>query len=877
MDFKSIESKWQQRWADAKLFEVSEDSKKEKFYLLEMFPYPSGSGLHMGHALNFVIGDVLARKKIMDGFNVLHPMGFDALGLPAENAAIKAGTHPQDYTDKAIEHYIEQQKALGITYDWNRVVNTADPKYYKWDQWIFLKMLEKKLVYQKESSVNWCPKCDTVLANEQVQGGKCWRHDDTEVETKNLKQWFLKITNYADELYEGIDKLEGWPAKTRAMQKNWIGKSHGVDIYFKLENSDKIISTFTTRCDTIYSVTFLAIAPEHPMLDELIKDVKNASEIKNFAQTLTRESLADRINEEKEKKGIFTGVYAINPASGEKVPLYVANFALMYGSGIVMCDAHDKRDFAFAKNYKIPLKFVISKDGKEVDASKASNAFVDNGILFGSGEFNGINNQEALPKMADWLQKQKKGKKVVNFKLRDWGISRQRYWGTPIPMIHCEKCGAVPVPEKDLPVALPKDVSFGKGNPLETNEAWIKTKCPKCKGEGRRETDTMDTFVNSSWYFLRYADPTNDEEIFDKKKAKYWCPIDQYIGGAEHACMHLIYSRFYTKFLADIGLINFREPAKKLFHQGMLAGEGGIKMSKSKGNVVLPEVVSEKYGIDTARLFLLSLAAPDKPRDWSENGIQGSLKVIQRIFDYFQNLKIGKDSNKNVSKINKMIKEVSEDIESFSYNLAIIKIRQFFESIENEQISKDTTEKFLKILAPFCPHLSEELWEKIGNKPFISNTPWPKYDEKLIDESLEKIEGVVDTLRNDILKIKELAKLEKVSKVKIFVAPKWKWKALEIVKKACGGKPDFGLAIKSLMENNGMKKHGKEVQPFLKAVMGRFGELQDLEEFDEVKTIEEIKPQLEKEFGIIEIIKAEESQEAKAKNAFPAKPALLVE
>ncbi|MBT4869947.1 MAG: class I tRNA ligase family protein, partial [Candidatus Diapherotrites archaeon] len=549
-------------------------------------------------------------------------------------------------------------------------------------------------------------------------------------------------------------------------------------------------------------------------------------------------------------------------------------------------DKHEKPSDEHTKNHegiwveKNKVSGFINLENNRLvwnDYIKGGAAYTENGKLINSSEFDGINNREAIDKITLHLKKQKIGKKVINFKLRDWGISRQRYWGTPIPIIHCEKCGAVPVSEKDLPIALPKDVEFGEGNPLETNEKWTKTKCPKCGGSGKRETDTMDTFVNSSWYFLRYADPNNDKEIFDKKKAKYWCPIDQYVGGAEHACMHLIYSRFYTKFLADLGLINFREPAKKLFHQGMLQGEGGVKMSKSKGNVVLPEVVSEKYGIDTSRLFLLSLAAPDKPRDWSEKGIQGSLRIIQKIFDYFQDTKFGKDNEKTLSKLNKTIKEVTLDIEDFAYNLAVIKIRQLFEYIEGETISKDTAEKFLKILSPFCPHIAEELWEKIGNKPFISNAKWPKANEKLIDEKLEKIEGVLDTLRGDILKIKELAKLDSVSKVKIFVAPAWKWDALAIVKKACDGKPDFGAAMKALMSKDEMKKQGKAVQPFLKAVMSRFGELSDLEKFDEVKAIEEVKVALEKEFGSIEIIKAENSKEAKANNAFPGKPALLVE
>jgi len=429
VNFKKIESKWQKAWELKKIFEVKKNSKEEKYYVLVMFPYPSGNGLHMGHALNYVIGDILARYKKMQGFNVLHPMGYDALGLPAENAAIKAGTRPQEYTNNAIKNYIKQQKELGISYDWSRMVNTADPNYYKWDQWIFLKMLEKNLAHQKESDVNWCPKCDTVLANEQVQNGKCWRHEDTEVEIKNLKQWYFKITDYADELYTSIDKLDGWPEKTKAMQKNWIGKSHGVDIYFKLENSDKVLPTFTTRCDTTYSVTFLAVAPESPLIPELVAGTEYEKPAKDFIEKVKKQTLIDRANQEKEKQGVFTGKYAINPLNNEKIPIYISNFVLMYGSGVVMCDAHDKRDFRFARKYKIPLKFVISKDGKKIDPKDFDDAFTDDGILFNSGEFSGMDNRKALPKMADYIEKKGFGKKIINFRLKDWGISRQRYWG----------------------------------------------------------------------------------------------------------------------------------------------------------------------------------------------------------------------------------------------------------------------------------------------------------------------------------------------------------------------------------------------------------------------------------------------------------------
>ncbi len=818
INFKKIEKKWQDKWEKEKAFEVKEDKKKKKFYVLEMFPYPSGDGLHMGHALNYSIGDVFARFKIMNGFNVLHPMGYDALGLPAENAAIKAGKHPQDYTDNSIKNFTKQFKSIGLSYDWSRMVNTASPDYYKWDQWIFLKMFEKSLAYQKTSAVNWCPKCDTVLANEQVHDGKCWRHEETSVEIKHLKQWFFRITDYADELYEKISDLDGWPERTKAMQRNWIGKSHGTEINFEINKEKWPI--FTTRSDTIHGVTFMVISAQHERLFELVTPDKK-KDVDKFLKKLGSVSQKNMKDvEDLDKEGVFTGSYAINPMNGEKVPVYAGNFVVAdYGAGMVMAvPAHDQRDYMFARKYGIPIKVVIQPEMYELNSEKMSRAYTGKGKLINSGNFDGINNLEAIEEITKYLEKKKLGKKVVQFKLRDWGISRQRYWGTPIPIIHCEKCGAVPVPEKDLPVKLPKEVKFGKGNPLETNEKWIKVKCPKCGKLGRRETDTMDTFVNSSWYFLRYCDPQNEKKIFDPKKADYWCPIDQYIGGAEHACMHLIYVRFYTKFLRDLGLIEFDEPAVKLFHQGMLKGEGGIKMSKSKGNVVNPETVSEKYGIDTARYFLLSLASPDKDRDWSEAGIQGSMKFVNKIWEYFENVKIGKSDAKIESKLNKIIKEVTNQIEEFKYNLAVIKIRELFNSLP-EETSKDVLEKSLKLLSPFCPHIAEELWEKIGNKGFISLSEWPKVDEKKIDAKLEQSEQAVDKLVSDIIQVVKIVK-EKgkdTSKAFVYVMPQEKTnfvENLEEIKKRVGIEVDiFAVNDKDKYDPEEKAKKAKPGKP----------------------------------------------------------------
>ncbi len=797
INFSAIEKKWQKKWEEKKIFQVSMKKSKKKFYVLEMFPYPSGSGLHMGHAWNYVIGDIFARFKMMQGFNVLHPMGYDSLGLPAENAAIKAGENPEDYTKKSVANFTKQFKSLGLSYDWTRVVNTSSPSYYKWDQWIFLKMFEKGLAYQKTSSVNWCPKCNTVLANEQVVDGCCWRHEDTKVVIKHLKQWFLKITDYADELLQGHEKLN-WPSKTIAMQKNWIGKSHGTEIDFEILGEKWPI--FTTRPDTIYGVTFMVISAQHPRLFELVTNgqKKDVDEFLKKIKTTSQKTIKDL--EELDKQGVFTGSYAVNPINNERIPIWVGNFVVAdYGSGMVMAvPAHDQRDFDFAKKYGIKIKKVIK--GKVTD----NRAYTVQGTLTNSGKFNGLEGKEAMEKITEWLEKKKLGKKTVNYKLRDWGISRQRYWGTPIPIIYCDKCGIVSVPEKDLPVKLPKKVKFGKGNPLETAKNWLKVKCPKCGAIGKRETDTMDTFVNSSWYFLRYTDNKNKKKIFDKKKANYWMPVDLYIGGKEHACMHLIYCRFYTKFLRDLGLLKIDEPTPRLFHQGVLAGEGGVKMSKSKPETcVLPELVSDKYGIDTARFFLSSLASPDKDMVWSDKGIEGSMRFVNKVMNFKD---FGKTSNFLKSKLNKTIKLVTEDIDKFKYNLAVIKLRDFFNSID--KISKKDFSEFLKLLSVFCPHICEELWHKLGNKDFISIANWPKPGK--INEKLLKQEEQVDNLIKDIKNILNILqdRNQKPNQIKVFAIPS----EVSIYKKAENKiKISFGLDVQVLSIKDAGKT-GKKIK-----------------------------------------------------------------
>jgi len=800
-NFKRIESKWQKKWEDKKIFQ-SKESKKKKFYVLDMFPYPSGEGLHMGHSFVYSLGDIFARFKRMKGFNVLYPMGYDSFGLPAENAAIKNKSHPKKFTEEAIVNFIKQQKSLGLSYDWSRMVKSSDPKYYKWDQWIFLKMYEKGIAYRKKAPVNWCPKCNTVLANEQVHNGKCWRHENTEVEIKHLEQWFLKITNYVEDLLKGLDKLD-WTERAKIMQRNWIGKSYGTEIDFEVNGKKWPI--FTTRPDTIFGVTFMVISSQHNELMDLItKEQKN--EVERFLKKIKSTSEKDVGNLEKE--GVFTGTYARNPINGEEVPVWVGNFVVAdYGSGMVMAvPAHDQRDFEFAKKYNLNIKEVI-KGGNIKER-----AYTGEGVLINSEKFNNINNDKAKEEITKDLAKKKVGKKVVQYKLRDWLISRQRYWGTPIPIIYCNKCGIVPVPEKELPVKLPEDVKFGKGNPLETNKDFVNVKCPKCKGKARRETDTMDTFVNSSWYYLRYTDPKNDKRIFNPKKANYWAPIDQYIGGPEHITCHLIYIRFYTKFLKELGLLKFDEPALRYFTQGIVKGADGEKMSKSKGNVVEPLDTIKKYGADSLRLFLVSVANPDTDFSWNDKAMQGGLRFIKKIIEYFDKVRVGKSDARTESKINKSILEIGEYIEDFKYNLAVIKLRELFDVLP-EETSKKVLEDSLKILHPFCPHITEELWERLGNKKFISLEKWPKADKKKIKELFEKQDLVISKLISDVNQILKLVKGK--NKIYIYILPNEKeLYNIGLINKRLGKQINiFTVNDKSKYDPSNMSKKTKPGRP----------------------------------------------------------------
>ena len=620
-DFKSIEKKWQDFWEANRINEASNQSGKPKFYDLVMFPYPSGA-IHMGHVRNYAIGDIVARYKKMQGFNVLHPIGWDAFGMPAENAAIKNHSHPKDWTEKCIQMMKVQLKKLGLSYDWAREVTTCKEDYYKWTQWIFLQFYRAGLAYRKKAAINWCDTCKTVLANEQAKEGKCWRCDN-KVEEKALEQWFFKITAYADRLLNDIEKLKGWPDSVKIMQQNWIGKSHGTKITFKIEDSDKKLEIFTTRPDTLFGVTYMTLAPEHPLTLEVSHAKPQHEAVKKYIERVKEEKKASRELSD-EKTGEFTGAFAINPANGEKIPIWTSDYVLMeYGTGAVMAvPAHDERDFDFAVKFKLAIKTVIVPEGKEPEADPKS-AYIDEGIMVNSSHFNGMNSSDAINAITDWLIENGTGKRETNFKIRDWLISRQRYWGAPIPVVYCEKCGVVPVPEKDLPVKLPYNVEFtGEGgSPLSKSEEFINTSCPQCGGKAARETDTLDTFNCSSWYFLRYINPDKTNAPFSFNDLKYWMPVDQYIGGIEHAILHLLYSRFFTKVLYDLKLVPVDEPFKNLLTQGMVVKDGA-KMSKSKGNVVDPDYIVEKYGADTARLFILFASPPERELEWSDAGVE---------------------------------------------------------------------------------------------------------------------------------------------------------------------------------------------------------------------------------------------------------------
>jgi leucyl-tRNA synthetase len=924
-DFAKIEEKWQERWEKAKIFEVKKDQKRNKYYVLEMYPYPSGK-LHIGHLRNYTIGDCFARFKRMNGYNVLYPMGFDSFGMPAENAAIDHNANPEEWTNKNIRTMKSQFKRIGLSYDWTRELCSHNPNFYKWDQWFFLKMLEKGLAYKQESYVNWCPKCRTVLANEQAQGGKCWRCN-TDVEQKFLTQWFLKIREYAEELLDGLDIVE-WPEKVKIMQKNWISRSEGTIIKFPIVGEERTVDIFTTRPDTLFGVTFMVFAPEHPWVRQWVTGTEFEKDFENFYDEVMKQNKFERTDIDVEKKGMFIGKYCVNPMTNDEVPLYISNFVIYeYGAGAVMAvPAHDQRDYEFAVQKKLPIKIVIQPFEYELIEDKMVRAYEGDGTLVNSGNFNGMENRNAISAITDKLEEKGMGNATINYKLRDWGISRQRYWGCPIPIIYCDDCGIVPVPYKDLPVYLPKDVRFiGKGNPLETSESFLKVKCPKCGKLGRRETDTMDTFVDSSWYFFAFCDPPSIENNvpYNKNIVNYWGNVDQYIGGVEHAVLHLIYARFFTKIARDLGLHSHDEPFQQLLTQGMVNKAHpycpecnafamkaemqdkvckrcgteyilkSVKMSKSYGNTVDPIGLMSEYGADAARFFILFGASPASGLEWSDEGVGFANKFVTNTF------RIIVDPQKNIKKeksvretllifhLNKTIKLVFDAIEKIALRDAVNYIIQFtndFAKYKNEGVNKEIfnicREKLTLLMHPFIPHITEEIWEIIGKEGFISLASWPSYDDDILTPENEFKWKLMNNILDDINNIRVVTKLEELSKIYIIVADEWKFKFYSLLMSLLEESKDQKEIIKAIMQNEDFRKNGKAINQITTKILKNIGKypkicLSTKEEFQFFKDITSI---IQKKFDTeVEILVENDSKEKKASQSLPGKPAIIIE
>ncbi len=809
---REIEQKWQAAWEASQIHKVELDSDKSKYYLMEMFPYPSGK-IHMGHVRNYTIGDVVARYKRMQGHNVLHPMGWDAFGMPAENAAIANKSHPAAWTYENIAYMRNQLKQLGFSYDWDREFATCQPDYYRWEQWLFLKMYEKGMAYRKEAFVNWCETCQTVLANEQVEAGMCWRCGHA-VQQEKLWQWFFRITDYAEDLLAHCDQLPGWPEKVTIMQKNWIGRSQGAEIRFPVENSETIIPVFTTRHDTVFGATFMCLAPEHPLVPQLASGMDQEQAVNDFIQRISQQERTSRAMESYEKEGVFTGAYCINPMTGRRMPIYTANFALMeYGTGAVMSvPAHDQRDFDFAKKYNLDIVVVINSEEQDLDGATLTEAYTADGVMVNSDAFDGLPNRQAMEKIADLLEAKGLGKRTISFRLRDWGISRQRYWGAPIPMVHCPDCGIVPVAEQDLPIVLPEDADLldGGRSPLPTLEAFLHTTCPQCgNSAARRETDTMDTFVESSWYFERYCSPHCQDAMFDAKDVDYWMPVDQYIGGVEHAILHLLYSRYFTRVLHELGLVQFKEPFTRLLTQGMVCKEtttcpehgflfpeqvkevadgyqcalcdrpitvGRVeKMSKSKRNVVDPNFLLEQYGADTTRLFCLFAAPPERDLEWSDQGVDGSARFLKRVWRLVHNwldrvteAAPYEDSPDQLEgalrdlykKAHQTIAKVTSDIEDrFHFNTAISAVMELVNqmySLESQDdqpqlagVMRHAVESVVLLLSPIVPHFSDEIWSALGYRQNVLSTPWPSHrQDALVKDEVTIVVQVNGKLRS---------------------------------------------------------------------------------------------------------------------------------
>ncbi len=804
-DPQTIEAKWQKRWAEARVFESEADPSRPKYYVLEMLPYPSGT-MHMGHMRNYAIGDVVARVKRMRGYNVLHPMGWDAFGLPAENAAIKNKTHPRIWTNNNIAQFQRVLRRFGFSYDWRREISTCEPEYYRWNQWFFLRMLERGLAYRKKSLVNWCSKCSTVLANEQVvNGGYCWRHEDTRVESREIEQWFLKTTAYADQLLDDLKQLEGgWPERVILMQKNWIGKSHGAKVKFAVAGATGAgpIEIFTTRIDTIYGATAIILAPTHPQVTKLLQGSPARLEAEPKLVEMRRTTVRTEDLATLEKVGFFTGRYALNPFNEEKIPIWVGNFVLMeYGTGAIMAvPAHDQRDLEFCRKYKLPVRVVVQAlDGDELSGERLETAFEEHtqGKLVNSGPFNGLSPEQAIAKMTAFAEQKGFGHGETIYRLRDWGISRQRYWGTPIPVVYCAKDGMVPVPDKDLPVLLPPNPKLtGEGeSPLASTPEFVNTTCPKCGGPARRETDTMDTFVDSSWYFYRYCDPRNDKAPYDSEKVGYWFPIDQYIGGITHAILHLLYSRFWCKVMRDLGLIKHNEPAARLFTQGMVL-KGGVAMSKSLGNVVGAEDMAWKYGADTGRLYTLFAAPPEKDLEWSDESIEGSWRFLNRVYRLIERhaeavraVKGGKADAVSASvkektllrKAHQTLRRVTSDFETrWHFNSAIALLMELTNDVYAQEpleqgvrpeVRKEVLELLTLMLAPMTPHLAEELWEMLGHGEGLWKASWPAFNQELArDEEVEVVIQVSGKVRGRMTVPAGLGRDELIERAKVYAA-----------------------------------------------------------------------------------------------------------
>ena len=767
-DHKKIEKKWQAKWAEDNLYKVTDGQDKPKYYILDMFPYPSGAGLHVGHPKGYIATDVFARMKMLQGHNVLHPMGWDAFGLPAENYAIKNKIHPREATEKNIETYKRQLEMLGFSYDWSREINTTDPEFYKWTQWTFIKMFEKGLAFESYEPINWCPSCKTGLANEDLEDGKCERCG-SEIEQKPMRQWVLKITDYAERLLNDLEKLPDWEESIKEMQKNWIGRSEGAEVDFKING--EIVTVFTTRPDTLFGATFFVLAPEHPLV-ERITTPEQKKEVEKYKKAVAKKTEMERTELAKEKTGVFTGAYVINPVNNEKIPVWIADYVMMgYGTGAIMAvPGHDKRDWEFAKNFNIDIRQVVLTAGsiraerdedsesweKQDFADEWNDHYAYEGKNINSDFLNGLQTKDAKSKMIDWLEENGLGKRAVNYKLKDWVFSRQRYWGEPIPLIHCEKCGIVPVPENELPLKLPEVENYeptGTGeSPLANIDEWVNVICPKCGGSAKRETNTMPQWAGSSWYYLRYINPHNNKALVDKDKEKYWSPVDFYVGGAEHATRHLIYARFWHKFLFDIGAVSYEEPFKRLQHVGLILAEDGRKMSKRWGNVINPDEIVEKYGADAMRVYEMFMGPFSQAVAWSTNGLVGTRKFLEKVIRISNKVKDGASNKKINNLLHKTIKKVGEDIEGFKLNTAVSAMMILVNEMEKEkEIDKNIYENLLIILSPFAPHLSEELWQNLSHQKSIFKEKWPEYDSTLArDEKVELVLQVNGKLRDAI-------------------------------------------------------------------------------------------------------------------------------